>query len=260
MKTHISPPKLTIGVCALLAFAATLGGAWLSVSANHPALTPAPNSTVELGNRQTDLDVFSLDAERKVAGKVSSSFWSATTAGYNIVRSFRTSTGETRVLALSGNTGSSQTFAVNSNGSLGSTTSSANAQKLLRCTGAEIVQVSGGRKLVTLDSFTGRVRKFAVADSGAIDLATATSNLVEDMKDKNLFSVYTVQVPPIQSFTFLIGVNTWTGETATYLYNLQKVAEPAWTRGWTSIDHLSLSNVTYRMLYKAAGDPYKKPG
>jgi hypothetical protein len=39
-----------------------------------------------------------------------------------------------------------------------------------------------------------------------------------------------------------------------------KVATQNWTYGWTSIDHLKLGDVTYRLLYKASGDPYKKPG
>src|SRR5262249_31820533 len=32
-----------------------------------------------------------------------------------------------------------------------------------------------------------------------------------------------------------------------------------WTRGWTSMDYLKIGSVTYRLLYKAAGDPYKRP-
>src|SRR5262249_28232179 len=129
-----------------------------------------------------------------------------------------------------------------------------------RCNAAEFVKIGDGVKLITQDSFTGMIRVFPVNDKGAPDLNAMSKTFLDGMEDKNLFSVYVTQSSPIQAFTEMIGVNTWTGEVATYTLNMQKVTTATWTRGWTSMDYLKIGDLTYRLLYKASGDPYKKPG
>src|SRR5262249_53918167 len=124
---------------------------------------------------------------------------------------------------------------------------------------AEIVKIGGVVTLITEDPFTGFVRTFPMTDSGTPNLAAMTKTFLADMQDKNLFSVYECQTSLYTSFIQMIGVNTWSGETAIYSLDMKKVATTTWTRGWTSMDYLKIGSVTYRLLYKAAGDPYKRP-
>lgn len=84
---------------------------------------------------------------------------------------------------------------------------------------------------------------------------TQSSSTLADWKDKNLFSLYY-----FNGDYYMFGLDTWTGNAVAYTFYGQKVGEDNWTRGWTSVDHLAVGGITYRLLYKAAGDPRKGPG
>jgi hypothetical protein len=219
--------------------------------------TSAMEGAVEV----TNLDVFTLNTDRTMAGKANGKGWQDPITGFNIVRTFRNSADQTVIFALNSNTGATVAYGVNPDGSIGDLMSSwPAAQKELRCGNAEFAKIGGVLKLITEDPFTGLIRTFPVNDFGTPDLNAMSQQYVADMEDKNLFSVYECQSSPYSTFTQIIGVNTWSGETAIYSLDLQKVATATWTRGWTSMDYLKIGALTYRLLYKAAGDPYKRPG
>jgi len=222
----------------------------------------ASTASLAVAGDKTDIDVFKLNTDRTLYGKTDG--WDITSKpppAYNIVRTFRNSAGEPILLTLNGNTGVYGTFGLTADGFLGSSKSGGGAQKELRCNSADFVKIGGATKLVTQDSFTGMIRIIPVGDNGALDLNAMTKTFVLDMRDKNLFSAYESQISLYETSVLMTGVNTWTGEMATYsLNNMQKVTTDTWTRGWTSMDYLKIGDVTYRLLYKASGDPYKKPG
>ena len=125
----------------------------------------------------------------------------------------------------------------------------------LRCSSAEIVKIGDTVYLITHDSFTGKVRTFHLYDNGQPNLGTMTVTTHSDWKDKNIFNVYYYE-----GEYRLLGVDTWTGNAVAYTINGAKLGETDWSRGWTSVDHLAVGGTTYRLLYKAAGDPQVRPG
>src|SRR4030095_1022533 len=219
-------------------------------------------SASAFAQEKTNVDIFALNTDRTLYGKTDGSqTTSKPVPGYNIIRTFRNSADQLILLILNGNTGEYITYAPAIAGYLGSSKASGNPQKELRCNAAEFVKIGGATKLVTQDSFTGIIRMIPVSDDGELNLNSITKKFVLDMRDKNLFSVYESQISLYATSFLMTGVNTWTGEMATYsLPDAQKVVTTTWTRGWTSMDYLKIGNVTYRLLYKASGDPYKKPG
>jgi CubicO group peptidase (beta-lactamase class C family) len=215
----------------------------------------------------TDLDIFSIRADRQLIGKTGSRNWAAsmdgTLVGFNIVRSFPKN-GEMFLLALNGNRGLARIYRVQENGQFGELVSQiSQPTPALRCTSADVLYHLGYPRLVTHDAFSGRVSYFSISVANlAISLPPMQTEVLPAMRDKNLFNVYPViEANGLPNFHF-IGADTWTGDTATFTSNFNKVAveQPQWTRGWTSMDHLRVGNTTYRLLYKAAGDPYKKAG
>jgi CubicO group peptidase (beta-lactamase class C family) len=226
------------------------------------AIWLASAASSAFAQEKTNVDIFALNTDRTLYGKTDGSqITSKPVPGYNIIRTFRNSADQLILLILNGNTGEYITYAPAIAGYLGSSKASGNPQKELRCNAAEFVKIGGATKLVTQDSFTGIIRMIPVSDDGELNLNSITKKFVLDMRDKNLFSVYESQISLYATSFLMTGVNTWTGEMATYsLPDAQKVVTTTWTRGWTSMDYLKIGNVTYRLLYKASGDPYKKPG
>jgi hypothetical protein len=127
--------KLITAVCALIALAAT----WGDVRVGAFAVTTP----------RTDLDVFALNADKTLQGKINGKEWSPTVAGYNIVRVFSNNLNQKILFALNGNTGLIQTFALNADGSLGSPKFVGGAHKDFRCDAAEFVKIGGVTKLLT---------------------------------------------------------------------------------------------------------------
>lgn len=253
--------KLITAASAMIALAAIWGASRVGAVNHRGGSAGNPAAAMAVGVERTDLDVYALNANGTLAGKINGREWQTPIIGYNIVRAFRNSDGQTLLFVLNGNTGATMTFALNADGSIGGLMSgSGSPRKELRCNAAEFGKIGGLTKLITQDSFTGMIRTFTINNNGALDLNSMTENFLADMQDKNLFSVYENQISLLQSGFQMIGVNTWTGETTIYSLDMKKIASPRWTRGWTSIDHLKIGDATYRLLYKAAGDPYKKPG
>lgn len=254
---------------ALLASAAFAGLTPVGGRGLARRTTAAPAARSFIANLQTEIDLFDLTADRRIERRIADATYAFDLAGYNIVRSFRTGADEQRVFFLNGNTGAVATFEHSASGqAFVRPLSNSGAEAALRCSSAAITRIGGATKLITHDSFTGRIRAFTLDDNGVPDLASMISQPVAEMKDKNLFSLYEVQVSPSATALHIIGLDTWTGETATYqvampapdTLDLVKIASATWTRGWTSIDHLRMGDKTYRLLYKAAGDPYKQEG
>ena len=257
MKIRSTSMKLITAACAMIALAAIWGAGLVSATVTRRGGPAAPTTATAASAGRTDLDVFALNADRTLGGKINGQEWQDLDAGYNIVRSFRNAAGQPLLFALNGNTGAAVTFALNNDGSVGAVVAGPTGpRKELRCDAAEFVRVGATIKLVTQSAFTGFIRTFTVSNSGAPDLGSMTKSFLAEMEDKNLFEVYDGGPAGVR----LIGVNTWTGEMVTYSFGLQKITAQAWTRGWTSIDHARVGDVTYRLLYKASGDPYKKPG
>jgi len=206
---------------------------------------------------KTDFDIYPLNSTGVVQAKSGGASWLGNVPGYNITRVFKNSNNQSYVIMLNGNTGRGRTYALDSDGSLGAAGWETGNDVLseLRCTSAETVKIGATTYLLTHDSFTGTVRTFHLYDNGQPNLGTMTATTLSDWKDKNLFSLYYYS-----GAYYLLGVDTWTGNAVAYSINGQKIGEADWSRGWTSVDHLAVGGVTYRLLYKAAGDPHKAPG
>lgn len=179
--------------------------------------------------------------------------------GFNIVRAFTNSYNQPLLFMLNGNTGQARTYQLGADGTLGPVAwfngLLDNPIPELRCTGAEIARIGNVTYLVTHDSFTGKIRRFALNEDGSPQFGSMSLVTLNDWKDKNLFSLYY-----FNGNYYRLGYDTWTGAVVTQSFFGGPVATSTWTRGWTSVDHLALGGVTYRALYKAAGDPYKQPG
>src|SRR5262245_52841036 len=113
------------------------------------------------GKDRTDLDVFGFSSGGSInllpAGKTD---WNFRVPGYNIVRSFTNTENKKVLFLLNSNTGEAETFELNANGSIGKSPWWTGIHPLveLRCTSAELVKINNVNKLITQDSFTGRVR------------------------------------------------------------------------------------------------------
>ena len=240
---------------AFIAFALALAALqhFRSARANAaPALAVAATPTPK-----TDFDIYPLNTNGVVQARSGGASWLGNVPGYNLARVFKNVSNQSFVIMLNGNTGRAKTYRLNSDGSLGTVAWETGNDVIsdLRCTGAETVKIAATTYLITLDSFTGKIRTFHLYDNGQPNLGSMTVSTHSDWKDKNLFSLYYYN-----SAYYLLGVDTWTGNAVAYTINGQKIGEGDWSRGWTSVDHLAVGGVTYRLLYKAAGDPQKKPG
>ncbi|HEX5735521.1 MAG TPA: serine hydrolase [Blastocatellia bacterium] len=215
---------------------------------------PTPPPAVE----KTDFDIFRLDANSGAVNNQTGGIpFGSAVPGYNLVRTFKNGIGQTFVFLLNSNTGKAIIYQANAVGGIGSLTwDSFNVLFTgFRCTSAEFVQTAGINYLLTHNSFTGQIHKFRMNDDGSPNFGSMTITTLNDWKDKNLFSHYYYN-----GACYLLGYDTWTGAAVVYSINGLKIAGTTWTRGWTSVDHLTFGGVTYRALYKAAGDPHKKPG
>jgi CubicO group peptidase (beta-lactamase class C family) len=253
MKSRSTSIKLIIAVYALSTLTAFWGAGRVAASVT-PALPSAAQAT---GKDRTDLDIFALGAASGVNPiPVDSQDWNLRFPGYNLIRSFTNKANQKMLFLLNGHTGEAQTFVLNADGSIGKSPwwTALNPLDFLRCTSADIIQTRSELKLVTQDSFTGMVRVCTLNDDGS-PTGACTEKALSEMQDKNLFQVYYHAGAGYQ----MIGLDTWSGKAVTYGLNLQKSAEASWTRGWTSLDSLYFNGVSYRLLYKAAGDPYKHP-
>ncbi|NOT63401.1 MAG: serine hydrolase, partial [Acidobacteria bacterium] len=235
-------------------------------SANLPQwITPRATAAVAEEGARTDLAIFPLSGTATLQQFSDKYGWTANNpqsiAGYNVVRTFRNNNNQSFAFLLNGNTGRAQTMRVNADETLGDTTWETGLEfvKDLRCTSAETVRTGGLSYLITHDSYTGKIRTFRFYENGQPNFGsmTATANVrtLADWKDKNVFSLF------YRGGAYgLLGVDTWTGNAVAYSLDFEKLGEADWTRGWTNIDHRTTGNGTFRLMYKAAGDPYKKTG
>ena len=205
---------------------------------------------------KTELDIFPLSAiSGAVGGSTFEGQWNNTVAGYNIVRTFKNILNQTFMFLINGNTGRAKIHMLNGDGTPGSVPWQSAPSPVFRCTSAELVRTGGVTYLFMHDSFIGQVRKLRMNEDGSPNIGSMIITTHNDWKDKNLFSLYS-----FNGAYYLLGCDTYTGAVVAYSINNQKIAASTWTRGWTSVDHLETGGVTYRTLYKAAGDPHKKPG
>jgi CubicO group peptidase (beta-lactamase class C family) len=177
--------------------------------------------------------------------------WPESVAGFTFARHF-TVFDKYYLTLLSAKAGILSTCRIDAKGKLGRVVDSFTSPKL-RCTSADFVKVAGKPYLILLDSFSGTIRTYRMKDDGTVDRTTLTEDQLSDWQDKNILSpyIYAGQV-------YLLGVNTWTGNAVVYAINGTKVDEAQWSRGWTSIDHITVGETTYRLLYKAVGDPQRE--
>lgn len=204
---------------------------------------------------QTDLDVFAL-TDAQGLSKVNGQQWNVGVPGFNLLRAFHTASNQPFLLALNGNTGRAIVFALGIDGSLGNSVWETPARADLRCTSIGFSQTSGSTKLITHDSFTGKLRSFEINNDGSLNLASLQLTTVSSLRDRSLFNIYAHPVSGYQ----VVAVDPWTGAATSYSPTSGSTAQQKWTRGWTSMDHLSINGETYRLLYKATGDPTLKPG
>ncbi|MGE0130902.1 MAG: serine hydrolase domain-containing protein [Blastocatellales bacterium] len=259
MKIQTSKPyslfnRLTVAFIAAICALAALQQFRSARAAASPVLAVAATPTPV---PKTDFDIYPLNSNGAVQAKSGGASWLGNVPGYNITRVFKNGANQSYVIMLNGNTGRGRAYALDSDGSLGAAGWETGNDVIsdLRCTAAETVKIGATSYLITHDSFTGKVRTFHLYNNGQPNLGTMTVLTHSDWKDKNLFSLYYYN-----GAYYLLGVDTWTGNAVAYSINGQKIGEADWSRGWTSVDHLAVGGVTYRLLYKAAGDPHKAPG
>lgn len=180
---------------------------------------------------------------------------------FNFVRPF-TVNGQHFVMLINGNVGTVRVHSV-VNQNLGAAVWSQTHVRW-RCTGAAI---SGGTTPYVFlhDSFTGRVTRHPIANNGSVTTSQVLTSSDGDTcseadtckwQDRNLFTVYR-QGNAWRIFT----MDTWSGKVTVAESDLSVVSQATWTRGYSSVDHLYVDAAnTYRVLHKAAGDPYKSFG
>ncbi len=240
----------------MLAALAVLTAQSSLTSATRAVPRPTPPPAVA---EKTTLDIFQLSAPGgTVNGRIGGEDWGSAVPGYNIVRTFKNGIGQTFMFLLNGNTGNAQIRRVKADSvvepaAIWGTLISVLAD--LRCTSAEFVRTGGVTYLLTHNSLTGQIRTFRMNENGSPNLGSMTVDKLDDWKDKDLFSLY-----QFNGSYYLLGYDPWTGAAAVYSITGQKIATDTWTRGWTSVDHLTIGGQTYRAFYKAAGDPQKKAG
>jgi CubicO group peptidase (beta-lactamase class C family) len=238
--------------------AVIFSGYLAAASAGRPVgATVAAPAPLGAGKNKTDLDVFGFDGNGEIKSMpAGSNNWDLRWPGYNIIRTLTNSQNKNFLFLLNGYTGEAQTFELKADGSIGKSPwwTGLKPNAALRCTNADIFRSRNGNVLVTQDALTGTVRTFTLNDDGS-PMASYTEKTLVDMQDKNVFQVY---YNPGLGYQ-MIGVDTWTGKAVAYGLNMQKSAGATWTKGWTSLDSLYLDEKNYRLLYKAAGDPYRKP-
>ena len=241
-------------VIIMIILAAICSSGLAAASAREPGGAPAPLGAAK---DRTDLDVFGFDSNGEIkTTPAGGNDWSLRWPGYNIIRTLTNRANKRLLLLLNGYTGEAQTFELNADGSVGKSPwwTAQNPIAALRCTNADIIRMRDRNTLITQDALTGTVRTFTLNEDGS-PMASYTEKILEDMEDKNLFQVYYSSEAGYQ----MIGVDTWTGSAVVYWLNMQKSAQATWARGWTSLDSLYLNGARFRLLYKAAGDPYRNP-
>ncbi len=255
--------SICLALVVMIIISAVGGGVAFSRPVVNPVAPPMAGPTDE----KTDLGTFTLNADGTLNQMpVGKTDWLpmqvndddfAMVPGYNIIRTFTNNSGKKVMLVINGNSGEAATFMLNNDASIGTIqwATYGNPLREYRCTNAEIYQSGAVLKLVTQDSLTGRIRLINLNQDGSPDLQGALEFTLTDMQDKNLFQIYYDTVYGYR----MIGADTWSGKAVIYNIGPQKVADKDWTRGWTSMDHLYLNGITYRLLYKAAGDPYNAP-
>ena len=219
---------------------------------------PQFGQTGGTSSERTDCDMFSLNPSNgAVSGKAGGADWAGSVPGYNIIRIFKNNDNVSVLFLLNSNTGKAEARQIEAGGGLGGITweTSGGGSTALRCTAADIAKVGSTTYLITHDSFTGKVRKFPMNDNGSPGFNTMTEFTKSSLRDKNLFNVYY-----FEGSYLLVAADTWTGSAVGYTLDGTQLYGQTWTLGWTHIDHLAVGGVTYRLLYKSAGDPYIRPG
>jgi CubicO group peptidase (beta-lactamase class C family) len=100
------------------------------------------------------------------------------------------------------------------------------------------------------NAFTGQVRTIQVNADGRFADNPTVSLTHSKLQDTDLFS------PFLHNGQWrYFALDPWTGDAVTSSGNWASMTEAQWTRGWTSLDHLTHLGTAYRLAYKAAGDP-----
>jgi len=104
--------------------------------------------------------------------------------------------------------------------------------------------------LVLYNAFTGQVRTHQVLANGKFAAGQNSELTSPKLQDTDLFS-------PFQhnGQWRLFALDPWTGDAVTSTGDWTNMTESQWTRGWTSLDHLTHLGTAYRLAYKAVGDP-----
>ncbi|HEU4387344.1 MAG TPA: serine hydrolase domain-containing protein [Blastocatellia bacterium] len=199
---------------------------------------------------QTTLKIYGIDQQTGKIGAVLQTLdLPLNQAGISFARHFQAGANHF-LLLLKRHSGEAYIRQVLPNGQLGAATGFLKVEQ--GWTAVDFVTLGGVNYLILHNSFTGEVRTYKMTVDGKIDAGSKTEDKVADYQDKHLFKTY------LQNGQWrLFGLDPWTGEAVVYGINGQKIAESTWTRGWTSVDYFNYAGVTYRALFKAAGDPYK---
>lgn len=178
--------------------------------------------------------------------------WSLYPAGYSFARTFSIGNRDF-VLFLPSQSGYAAIHQLLPGGQLGNQVAEYSWES--RWSATEFLTLGDSVFLFLHDAYLGLVRTFRMNDNGTVDTGSQNDVTLTDWQDKNLFTLY-----QHQDRWYVFGLDTWEGDVTIYTVEGTHVDNMQYTRGWTSVDFLKIGDITYQLLYKAAGDPWLAPG
>lgn len=183
-----------------------------------------------------------------VGGVTESQIWPLNRrGGISLVRPFRVGSNNF-IFFLRKHSGEAFIQQLGPNGQLGATTDYRNLEA--GWTAADFIYFGANAYLVLHNSFTGQVRTHQVLANGKFAAQQNSELASPNLQDTHLFSPYFYN-----GQWRMFALDPWTGVTVTSSGNWTNMTTDQWTRGWTSLDHLTVGGIAYRLVYKAAGDP-----
>jgi len=183
------------------------------------------------------------------AAAVDSASWSSAPAGWSFAQAYRSGTND-YLLLVRRHTGEIEVRDLGA-GTIGSVSASYHLHR--RFTGADIVMIGATPYLYLHDAATGHMRRYILESDGSLVASQETTNTA--LRDRELFATFNVGAD-----SRVFAYDRWTGQYVVYTTNGWVVASGTWTRGWTSVDFVTIGNATYRMLYKASDEPGTQGG
>jgi CubicO group peptidase (beta-lactamase class C family) len=224
-------------------------GLTLAVALAMAVLATVPGHAMPPPAYQTTLNVYEANKlTGALGGALETETWPLNRAGVSFARPFQVGD-QFFLFLLRQHSGEASIFHLGADGKIGAVVETRKLEQ--GWTSAEFIR-GAGTVLVLHNAFTGQVRSFRVQADGKLNAAAESDFTLTRLQDQFLFSPYL-----FKGKWRLFSLDPWTGKALASSDSWVQVTEAQWTRGWTSLDHLVFAGSTYRLLYKAAGDPHE---